>query len=276
MDEDILDFPYNSLNTKLNNEDLLEILSKFGVNVYHDLNIYRRAFVHKSYITRKNENFQSGNVHCPNDCLPLQEESNERLEFLGDSILNLTTAHYVFERYPDMNEGFLTNMRTKLVNGKMLADLSQKCGFSKHLVISQQIEGNEGRLNKNILEDAFEAFIGAIFLDHEEKNENGFDIARTWIISVFEHFLDFSELVHRNENYKDTLIKYCHHTYQWVPKFYEVNIEERNNKKIHTVCVKSDSGDIIGLGKGVNKKSAEIDAAEKGLHFYGYFQKFEA
>ena len=269
------DLPYNFKNVKLSENDLLSVLKKFDVEQFYDINIYRRAFIHKSYITRKNENFVLGNVNCPAQCLPLQEESYERLEFLGDSILNVTTAYYLFERYPDMAEGFLTTMRTKLVNGKMLANLSKKCGFDKHVIISQQIEANDGRDNKNILEDAFEAFIGAIFLDNEEKNGNGFEIAQTWIISVIEHFLDFTELIHKNENFKDTLIKYCQHTFQWMPRFYEVNIDEINSKKVHTVSVKNDVGDIIGIGKGINKKAAEIDSAEKALHFYGYFQKFE-
>jgi len=71
------------------------------LSIYDDvnnINIYRRAFVHKSYCRRKNENFLNGNVNCPPDCLPLQEESNERLEFLGDAILNMVVGLYVFER----------------------------------------------------------------------------------------------------------------------------------------------------------------------------------
>ena len=124
------DLPYNPNNTKLKEADLNLILKNFDINTFYDINFYRRAFIHKSYITRKNENFENGNINCPPECLPLQEESNERLEFLGDSILNLSVTTYVYDRYPDMNEGFLTNMRTKLVNGKMLAYLASK-QFSK-------------------------------------------------------------------------------------------------------------------------------------------------
>lgn len=268
----IEEVPYNSNNIKLNDSDLKNLLCKFDTNEYFDINFYRRAFIHKSYITRKNENFKSGNMNCPNDCMPLQEESSERLEFLGDSILNLTIAKYVFERYPQMNEGFLTNMRTKLVNGKMLAWLASKINLGKYVIISKQIDENNGRQNKNILEDAFESFIGAILLDNDMKNNNGFQVAENWIISVIEKFVDFSELIKNNENFKDTLIKYCKHTFQWSPTFYEINIDEVNNKKIHTVCIKNIVGDIIGIGKNINRKSAEIDAAEKALHFYGYFK----
>jgi ribonuclease-3 len=266
------ELPYNLKNIRLEDCDLQELLNKFDTKTFFDINFYRRAFIHKSYITRKNENFATGNVNCPKECMLLQEESSERMEFLGDSILNSSIAKYVFERYPQMNEGFLTNMRTKLVNGKMLASLSAKINFGKYVIISKQIDDNDGRNNKNILEDAFESFIGAIFLDHNEKNGNGFQIAENWIISVVEQFVDFSELIHKVENFKDTLIKYCQHTFHWIPKFFEVNVEDIKNKRIHTVCVKNEKDDIIGIGKDINRKSAEIAAAEKALHFYGYFK----
>ena len=267
------DVPYNEVNTVLQHEDLQDILHQFDTKSYNDINYYRRAFIHKSYLTRKNENYLDGNTNCPTNCLPLQENSNERLEFLGDSVLNLTVARYVFERYPDNNEGFLTNMRTKLVNGKMLAFLADKIGFHKHLVISKQIEKNRGRFNKNILEDAFEAFIGAIFLDHEDKSGNGFQIAENWIISVIESLVDFSDLIHNVQNHKDVLIKYCMHTFSWRPTYQEVNVIECENEKIHTVVCKDNKGDIIGIGKNSSRKAAEIDASEKGLSFYGYFNK---
>lgn len=131
--------PYNSRNRVLNENELRALLLPFDTDTFHDINYYRRAFIHKSYVTRKNENYLDGNTNCPIDCMPLQENSNERLEFLGDSILNLIVARYVFDRYPDDNEGFLTNMRTKLVNGKMLAFLGEKIGLQNHVVISKKI-----------------------------------------------------------------------------------------------------------------------------------------
>lgn len=265
-------FPYNENNKILSEDNLQNLLKTYDTDQYYDINYYRRAFIHKSYVTRKNENYETGNTNCPENCMYLQELSNERLEYLGDSILNSSIASYVFERYPDENEGFLTVIRTKLVNGKMLANLAKKIGLSEYLVISKQIDENDGRNNKNVLEDAFEAFIGAIYLDHEEKNENGFNIARNWIINVIETFVDFSELIHKNENYKDVLIKYCQHTHQFIPKFYEIDVMERNGKKIHSVVVKNDAGDILGIGKDINRKTAEINASKHALDFYGYFQ----
>lgn len=260
--------PYNNRNRLICNEGLVSVLSRYGVNEPHkDLGIYRKSFVHKSYCTRKNENFIDGNINCPEDCLPLQEESNERLEFLGDSVLNIVVADYLYERYPDENEGFLTRMRTKLVNGKMLSWLSAKVGLDRYVLISKQIEENAGRTNLNILEDCFEAFIAAVYLDYGML---GFEMAKTWIIGVVEEYLDFAELVKQNNNYKDLLLKYFQQNMGYVPRFFEMSIETNpaNNAKIYTVCVKDSGGNILSVGKGGNKKDAENESARLALNEY--------
>ena len=192
----------------------------------------------------------------------LQEESNERMEFLGDSVLNTTIAEYLFHRYLGESEGFLTKMRTKIVNGKMLAFLSAKVGLQKYILLSKQIEDNDGRKNSNILEDTFEAFIAAIFLDY-----NSFDIAKSWIIGVVEEYLDFSELVQMNNNFKDQLLKHYQQNYSYLPKFYEMDVKMVNNAKIYTMCVKDTDDKVLGIGKGGSKKDAENDAARIALGF---------
>ena len=257
--------PYNSKNRLINENELYKILREYGVeSLINDLGMYRKAFVHKSYCTRKNENFVDGNVNCPEDCLPLQEESNERLEFLGDAVLNITIADYLFERYPDENEGFLTRMRTKLVNGKMLSQLSSKVGLDNYVLISKQIEENEGRKNLNILEDCFEAFIAAVYLDQN------FETAKDWIIGVVENFIDFPELIKQNHNFKDLLLKYFQQNFGYSPRFYEMSVETNmnNNSKIYTVCIKDNKNNVISIGTGGNKKDAENDSAKKALTQY--------
>lgn len=275
--------PFNTKNQLLTVSSLEALLIPYGVSKrFTEIKLYQKAFLHRSYCTRKNENFLNGNVECPPNCLPLQEESNERLEFLGDSILNFVIANYLFDRYPDVNEGFLTKMRTKLVNGQMLAHLSGKIGFGKHVLISSQIEMNNGRRNKNILEDTFEAFIGAIYLDFNECKINtkgkipmldgtgiGFQTVEKWIICVIETFVDFSDLISRESNVKDKLVKYCQHTFQWMPKFFELDVSEKDNKKLHTVCVKDNNGCIIATAQGQSRKQAEHEASKKGLKYYG-------
>ena len=262
----VMELPYNNLNKLINRDQVIYFLKIY--EELHNINIYRRAFVHKSYCTRKNENFLNGNVNCPPDCLPLQEESNERLEFLGDAILNMVVGRYLFERYPSVNEGFLTTTRTKLVNGEMLASLSRQVGLNEYVLLSHQIESNRGRQNKNILEDTFEAFIGAIFLDFEEKDESGFKHANDWIVHILEEYVDFTDLMTQNINYKDKLVKFCQHNYQFIPKFYEIDVNEVNGSKVHTIYVKNNLDCVIGIGKGANKKYAEIDAAKKALQYY--------
>lgn len=276
--------PFNPSNSLLQMKTIKTILVNHGIdNDPQDISIYRKALLHKSYCTRKNENFLSGNLACPGNCLPLQEESNERLEFLGDAVLNLVVADYLFERYVDVNEGFLTIMRTRLVNGKMLALLARKLELGKHIVISKQIESNNGRDNIKILEDSFEALLGAIYIDFNEYKINtngklsllntlgiGFQVVKLFIINVIETYVDFSELVNQRVNPKDKLIKNCQHNFQWTPKMLEMDITERDNTKIHTICIKNPNDEIISTGKGKNRKSAEINASVKALDYFGW------
>lgn len=257
--------PYNPTNVLLIKEHVTSILKLCDIDCeINDLNLYRKSFVHKSYCTRKNENFLNGNTMCPANCIPLQEESNERLEFLGDSVINLVVASYLFERYPDENEGFLTKMRTKLVNGIMLAHFGKIIGLSKYVLISKQIEDNNGRDNKKILEDCFESFVGAMYIDFKS-----FKVVQTWFINLIENNIDFSELIATNHNHKDVLLKYFQHNFHCIPRFLEVNTEHVNNVKLFTVCIKDKNDAVICTGIGATKKIAENDASKNALRYYG-------
>lgn len=253
--------PFNASNILLPDEFVTETLRRYGIaGGFKSIDIYRCAMVHKSYCTRKNENFFEGNASCPRDCIPLQEESNERLEFLGDSVLSVIVATYLYERYPDSNEGFLTQLRTKIVNGKMLANLSKHLGLQPYVLVSKQIEQVDGRNVSNILEDAFEAFLGALYIDM------GFLVAQEWLINFLEEHLDFCDLIRTNTNYKDMIIKHYQHTFGYIPKFYEMDIiSTANNQKTYKICLKDKNDHIISIGFGSNKKEAENDAANKAL-----------
>lgn len=301
------ELPYNNLNKLITEKQIKDLLKLGDIDDnIGNINLYRLVFVHKSYCTRKNENIINGNKNCPDDCIPLQEESNERLEFLGDSILNSSTASYLFERFPNETEGFLTKMRTKLVNGKMLASLSKQIGLNNYLIISKQLEKIDARNYNDYAEDVFEAFLGAIFLD------KGFDIAKDWVINIFEEYIDFTELVKQNQNYKDQLIKYCQQNLHYKPQFIDIthqnspnlsynkspnltpnkidsfklsysldedtfnsNDEDRGSgdeklsPKIITITIKTNEDIIIGIGKGDTKKEAEQNASKKALLYYG-------
>lgn len=255
--------PFNPANILLDESALKVLLELYDVrHTVRDINVYRRALTHRSYCTRKNENFVQGNTDCPPDCLPLQEESYERHEFLGDAVLNLVVASYLFERYPDENEGFLTRLRTRLVNGNMLAELCAKTDLSRYVILSKQIEENEGRSNKKILEDSFESFLGALFCD---AGENGYEVVRKWLTCFLERHVDFPALIAHHNNYKDTLIKYFQHVFNCAPRFCELPYQ---NQKF-SVCVSNREGTAVGRGTGTTRKLAEVDAARCALLYYG-------
>jgi ribonuclease-3 len=260
------EMPYNNQNILLMEDDLRQIFDNNGLKDinFNNINLYRNALVHKSYCTMKNADFNQGNQKCPDDCLPLQEMSYERLEFLGDSLLGMIVASYLYERFPDQSEGFLSKIRTKLVNGKMLGFLSEKIGFPKFAIISKQVEELNGRNNYKIMEDIFEAFIAAIYLDFQMDIE----IVKKWIIYIIENYLDFSELILSRTNYKDLLVNYMQHHLQDQPKFYEIGIVSRDNNKIFTYCIKDKNNTVIATAKGFTKKEAENNVSLEALKHY--------
>jgi len=279
---EIVEMPYNNKNILISDQDLQELFKNNGLDgvKYHNINLYRNAFVHKSYCTMKNTDFTTGNIKCPDDCLPLQEISFERLEFLGDSILGMIVAGYLYERFPDQNEGFMSKLRTKLVNGKMLGHLSDMIGFSKYAIISKQVEDVNGRKNYKIMEDIFEAFIGALYLDFQHESEtvdlkidvvsrgSGFFIVQKWIVYIIENYIDFADLIVSKTNYKDMLSSYMQHNLQDQPRFFEVNIETKYNAKIFTYCIKDKNNTVIGTAIGNSKKDAENNVALEALKYY--------
>jgi ribonuclease III len=260
------DAPFNSRNQPVTREVVAAFLEAGGVRrTGYALGIFRQAFVHRSYCLRKSDSFEEGNVVCPPGCEPLQSDSNERLEFLGDAVLNFVVADYTYERYPRENEGFLTKLRTKLVNGKMLARLSAAIGLGSAVLLSRQIEENNGRRNSNVLEDTFEAFVGAIYLTFGD-----YAVARQWITGVLERNINFAELIQSNNHFKDSFIKHYQQLHGVVPRFLEVNVQDRGHcGKEYTYCLKDPSNNTIGLGKGATKKEAENVAARCAMVRYG-------
>jgi ribonuclease-3 len=285
QDIEIINQPYNNKNILLQTADLQEIFNNNGLNniKFKNIDLYRVAFVHKSYCTMKNIDFDKSNINCPADSLPLQDMSYERLEFLGDSLIGMIVANYLYNRFPDQNEGFLSKIRTKIVNGRMLGYLSDKIGFPKFAIISKQVEETGGRNNFKIMEDIFEAFIGALFLDFQTENDKvqlpnninilpftgaGYFIVESFIIYIIENYIDFCELIRLKNNYKDMLVSYMTHNLQDIPKFYEVKITIKDNIRIFTYCIKDRNNAIIATSTGTNKKEAENNTAKEALIYY--------
>ena len=271
--------PWNLNNKLITEEEIENILKKFGIeHKINDIKIYQRAFVHKSYIVNK-KNTKEYEIR-PDDCLDLQKLSNERLEYLGDAILSATIASYLFERFPQEQEGFLTRMRTKIVCGEMLGDLAFKMNLNKYTIISKYVEEKcNGRNSIKILEDLFEALIGAIYLDFnnidlEYSNLDfystfGFQVSQLFIINIIENFIDFSDLILNDYNYKDKLIKFFQNKYKKHPKFKEILVEGSHNNRQYTVCIIDNDNNILAYGKNKTKKKAEQDACKKAIEKLG-------
>ena len=172
------------------------------------------------------------------------------------------------ERFPDENEGFLTKMRSKLVNQDMLAELARKLNFGEFLIISRHIEDKcNGRDSNPVLEDAFEAFIGAMFLDFNETDnynlmENyysgiGFQICEKFIVHFIEDKVDFANLIIKNTNYKQQIMHYFKEKFSQLPRYGEISVEGTLNEKIYTMCIFDVEGNIWEKGTGPSKKKAE-------------------
>ena len=116
---------------------------------FKDKKLFEQAFIHRSYLNEVKEHL----------------DSNERLEFLGDSILSFVVSKYLYAKYPGFNEGILTNLRAMLVNTRTLAEVARELEFGKLLKLSKGEEESKGRENSSLLADCFEAFVGALFMD---------------------------------------------------------------------------------------------------------------
>ena len=257
--------PYNPNNILISSTDIMNIMKQHNNHNFkiNNLKTYQTAFIHKSYCEMKDyEEYKNTN----ND-MSLFKESYEKMEFLGDALLNTIISQYLYERYVnyhDIDEGFLTKLKIRFVCGEQLAFLSKKLNFNPYLIISKHIEDNcNGRDNINILEDVFEAFLGAIYLD-----TNDLDIVKRFVISVIETYIDFSELIEIDTNYKDQILKYIQRNYLVNP-YYKTIKNENNNQFTSEIYYSSNDREIlITTGKGNTKKKAEQDASKKALIHY--------
>ena len=168
QDELIFD-PFNPRNNEITKSQVERILKTYGVpDKVHNFNLYRRAFIHKSYVKRPQlENEINGVtiVDKPSDCMPLRTKSNERLEFLGDGVLECITKYYLYRRFPKGNEGFMTEKKIALVKNESIGRMVYEMGLNKWYIMSKNAEEKKTRTNLKKLGCLFEAFLGALFLD---------------------------------------------------------------------------------------------------------------
>jgi ribonuclease-3 len=187
-----------------------------------------------------------------------REASYERLEFLGDAVLGLSVSRFLFENFPDKDEGELTKLKATLVSEANLARKAKLISLGKHLLLSPEEEKSGGRLRTSILSDSYEALLGAIFLD------GGLEGAEKFIQAQILRNLKETTLDRSFQNYKGELLEYLQAEGEGIPK-YEV-LEERgpDHQKMFTIGVYS-KGRRLGIGKGASKKEAEQNAAKMAL-----------
>jgi ribonuclease-3 len=252
--------PYNPKNKLITQNDIINIMKLLNINDFkiNDIQYYQTAFIHKSYC-KLSEYSDFKYPGAP--CLQLQETSYETMEFLGDSILGSIIASYIYRRYYEIykqNEGFLTKIKIRIVCGEALSKLSNCLNFNQYLIISKYQEDScNGRNNSNILEDVFESFIGAMYLD------TNYQTVETFLINVIEKHIDFTEILLTDNNYKDQISRYFQKAFNVYPKYQSIKNEGGD---FTTYIFKDDEMIIEGFGK--TKKKAEQDVSRKALiHF---------
>ena len=217
-------------------------LEKLTGSPINDSSYYLQALMHRSYLEQNEE----------------YDVSNERLEFLGDSILSLIVAEYLFDEFPEKDEGFLTKVRAKIVNRLALADAAEKINLAEFLLVSKNISNSFANGSKTILSDALEALIGAVYLD------NGLDSAKKFIQKILIQPNLKEGLYLIDENYKSQLLEFAQANKMESPTYNVIKEEGPQHNRLFTVKVSIGDTDY-GVGKGKNKKSAEQKAAQEAL-----------
>jgi ribonuclease-3 len=212
-----------------------------------NISIYKLAFSHKSSQNEKS----------------LLSQNNERLEYLGDAVLGTIVAEYLFKKYPDSNEGFLTKMRSKIVKRKTLNRIGDKMELDGVLQ-----EFNNTRLSRSMLGNAVEALVGAIYLDA------GYSFTHKYIVEkILRRYLDIHELENYDDNYKSQLLEWCQKhgktiSYKLISRY---KYEKRDRFKVGVFV----NNQRIATADDFNKKSAEQSASEKAMIELGFLSEEE-
>jgi ribonuclease-3 len=181
--------------------------------------------------------------------------NNERLEYLGDAILGAVVAEYLYNRFPHRGEGFLTQMRSKLVNRIFLSNLMKEINLDQFVVTRT----TSNSVNTSIYGDAFEAFIGAIYLD------KGYEKTKYVIIKrILNVYVDLNLVEELDTNYKSQLIEWGQKNKQEV-NFETKEQEDTKNKHNLFISIVEIENEIKGKGKGISKKEAQQNAAHEAL-----------
>ena len=246
INDELIFNPYNPLNTEITLNQVQSILKAYGVNYEIDnLALYQRAFIHKSYTKRpvlENAMDDIKIADKPDNCMPLKTKSNERLEFVGDGVLELITKYYLYRRFPKADEGFMTEKKIAIVKNEHIGKLAYEMKLHKWLIISKHAEEKNTRINFKKLGCLFEAFLAALFLDVNKlaiKDEAkwfenvfvtgpGFQMAQIFIENVLEKHIDWTQLINHDDNYKNKLQVIVQKEFKVTPDYLELSHDMEN------------------------------------------------
>ena len=284
--------PWNPRNKIIDDATIVSILKKYGITqAPPSPDLFRQACVHKSYVDRteqwakeakeakeakdaKDSDSEDAQgqilAERPSNCLPLQEADNEECEFAGDSLLGCVVALYLYERYAGKGEGFLTRLRTRIVNNKMLGTLAKKMGFEPWIVVSRHVEEVcvGGRSNLRLLGSMFEAWIYALYMNYGSENPGaGFVVVKKFITTVMQKHVNFVELITDDNNFKDQLLRFFQSKFHQPPRYKEVEVVGPPHDRIFTMGVidPMNESKVVAKATARNKKVAEQEASRLAL-----------
>lgn len=210
---------------------------------FRDPELLAHALVHRSFLTGKDMPY---------------ENNNERLEFLGDSVLNMLTTEFLYKTYPDASEGDLSKQKSAIVSGHACAQSSKEWDLGEYIKIGKSEAKMGGRGKESILADAYEAVLGAVYLD------GGLEEVRA-ILNKF-HFPRVADIVTADDfvNFKSALLEYTQGKIHTAPEYVIIGEDGPEHQKVFTAEVHV-NGKVYGRGQGPNKKKAEQEAARVAL-----------
>lgn len=222
--------------------DYSKLKKKTGIN-FKNLELLKNAFIHKSYVNEHREE---------------KLEHNERLEFLGDAVLELVATHHLFQKYPNQDEGEMTTFRSALVKGRHLAEVARELDLGDYLFLSNGEERSGGRNKNYILANAVEAFIGAIYIEH------GYDTAEKfiekWIMLRLDEIIEKGQHIDAKSQFQEI----CQEKEEITPNYAVVKESgPDHNKKFTMGAYIGDK--LIATGIGSSKQKAEDAAAANAL-----------
>lgn len=212
---------------------------------FNDTSLLELSLTHRSVVRANNH----------------QSPSNERLEFLGDSVLGLAIAHQLYMDFPDLREGDLTKARAMLVNEMTLSQIGIEIGLNDYIRLSPEEEKTGGRNRTSIVSDAFESVIGAVYLD------SGYRASRDLVLRLIYSRRDDILSDDSQRNYKGDLLELAQAHGEGMPHYDVVAESGPDHEKTFHVTV-TVGGKVIGDGYGLSKKEAEQKAAAQGLENY--------